>query len=336
MRRCYLQTVSRIHIALIDLSLKHKRIDGGAGIALNNPNHYIEITKTAQCTNKARKVGSSCFEINMDVDEKVVRCVERTIEYVGAEDVCLRINILHSYEKHIGLGSITQMCLGISTGIARLLGRDLDPITAAKICSRAGTSGIGLYSFMYGGFIVDGGHRLGLKKTKPLPSDSIVDIDIPPLIARKPIPEKWRFILIRPLKARKIYGKYEEKIFATYTPIPFEEASNVAYHILMGLLPAIISNDIEEFNYNLRAIQDLGFKKVEWSLQDPLVISLRKVLDEHNIAYGLSSMGPTVYIPCTLDELPELENKLNSILDTRKYMTQIAKGSNQGSQIRCS
>ncbi len=64
----------------------------------------------------------------------------------------------------------------------------------------------------------------------------------------------------------------------------------------MRMLPGIASHDISLFGSSVNAIQKIGFKKVELSLQPPQVIGLLDVLREAGAAgAGLSSFGPAVY-----------------------------------------
>lgn len=64
----------------------------------------------------------------------------------------------------------------------------------------------------------------------------------------------------------------------------------------MQMLPGIIEKDLDLFGSSVNAIQDLGLKKVEHSLQSPLIRELMDALRTTDAAgIGLSSFGPTVY-----------------------------------------
>jgi len=64
----------------------------------------------------------------------------------------------------------------------------------------------------------------------------------------------------------------------------------------MRMLPGIASRDLDLFGSSVNAVQRLGFKKVELSLQPRQVTGLLDLLRESGAAgAGLSSFGPTVY-----------------------------------------
>ena len=62
------------------------------------------------------------------------------------------------------------------------------------------------------------------------------------------------------------------------------------------MLPGIAGRDLDLFGSSINAVQDLGFKKVELSLQPAPVTGLIDVLRRSGAAgAGLSSFGPVVY-----------------------------------------
>ncbi|MEM4138271.1 MAG: beta-ribofuranosylaminobenzene 5'-phosphate synthase, partial [Sulfolobaceae archaeon] len=119
--------LSRIHITLIDLEGKYGRFDGSVGVALKFPRIVVSI--------------GNCEKLQISLPFKIPGyCVE--------ED----------YEPHIGLGRTTQYLLSIAKLAAEYNLKKLSAVELAKLVNRGGTSGIGVYAFEYGGFIVDGGH----------------------------------------------------------------------------------------------------------------------------------------------------------------------------------
>lgn len=322
-RSCVARSVSRIHITLIDLLGDIGRVDGGAGITLENPRFIV----------RARAVeNSSYIDAKGGYGEIVEKCsraiLERICRSCGAE-----VEVIEGYDLHVGLGAVTQLCLSTASCIASSLGISLESLEIARIVNRGGTSGIGVYAFKLGGFIVDGGHRYPHDKHEIGPSD-LVRAPPPPLISRIEIPIDWGFILMRPRKASRIYGDRENMIFREASKISVEEVWRLSHRLLMGLMPSIASKDLEGFARHIREIQDLGFKRIEWSHQDPTVWRLRKTLDELEIPYGLSSMGPTIYIPCIENEC---EETLRSVLKRTDIdiEARITRGRNKGAEIYC-
>ncbi len=64
----------------------------------------------------------------------------------------------------------------------------------------------------------------------------------------------------------------------------------------MRMLPGIAGRDLDLFGSSINAVQNLGFKRVELSLQPAPVTGLLDVLLNAGAAgAGLSSFGPVVY-----------------------------------------
>jgi beta-ribofuranosylaminobenzene 5'-phosphate synthase len=163
----------------------------------------------------------------------------------------------------------------------------------AKITGRGGTSGIGIGSFEYGGFLIDGGHSFGEGRDKDdfRPSSASKGVKPASIIFRHDF--DWDVILIIP-KGEHVYGKKEVDIFKRYCPIPLNEVEKICHLVLMKMMPAIVEKKMEDFGDVVNKLQYLGFKKIELSLQSQIV---KHLIDElHKTAYaGLSSFGPTVY-----------------------------------------
>ncbi|GAY25360.1 hypothetical protein ATG_05630 [Desulfurococcaceae archaeon AG1] len=322
MAKCVTRSVSRLHITLIDLIGRLGRIDGGAGVTLSEPSFVV----SAQILDH----GSIEFSGGMEYRDIAITCANRYLAR-ACRSCGARIEVIRGYELHVGLGGVTQLCLSIAKSLSASMGLDEDPIELAKIVGRGGTSGIGTYSFKLGGFIVDAGHSYPTEKQLIGPSDQVV-APPPPMITRIEIPENWRFVLVRPLGARKIYGDLERRIFEEGRRMPEEEVWRVSHILLMGLIPSVKIGDIELFKRSIGMIQEVGFKKIEWLYQDKSVWSIRKKLLLRGIEHGLSSMGPTIYIPCRENECEEISSYIS---DEKSISLDIVKGSNRGADTIC-
>ena len=87
------------------------------------------------------------------------------------------------------------MCIG--AGINSLFGCSKSNTEIAEIICRGGTSGIGVFGFETGGFIVDGGHDFEKKDREFVPSDAS-RIRPPPVITRCDLPSDWFFVCAIP------------------------------------------------------------------------------------------------------------------------------------------
>ena len=64
----------------------------------------------------------------------------------------------------------------------------------------------------------------------------------------------------------------------------------------MRMLPGVVDHDLDLFGSAVNRIQDLGFKRVEISLQPPEIPCLIEEMRRAGAACaGMSSFGPTVY-----------------------------------------
>ncbi|AWR97690.1 beta-ribofuranosylaminobenzene 5'-phosphate synthase [Acidianus sulfidivorans JP7] len=247
--------LSRIHITLFDLEGKYGRIDGGMGVALSKPRIVIN--------------DGNCTTPNIDGIPRVSICLE--------ED----------YDAHVGLGHTTQYLLSISKLAFEKNGIKKTSYELAKIVKRGTTSGIGVYAFEYGGFIVDGGHSTKVKK-EALPSDFSV-APPPPLILRKDFP--W-YIYVNIPEGKRIFGKEELQAFKQ---AKLEGTDTLSRVVLMEFIPSVVESDLEGALDALGRIQKLGFKKIEVSLQSENVRELMNKMEKIGFPAGLSSFGPAIF-----------------------------------------
>jgi beta-ribofuranosylaminobenzene 5'-phosphate synthase len=275
-----IRTPSRIHISLIDLNGALGRVDGGVGLALEEP--FIEIIAEEADESEGVIVEGSKNERYRDVAKKV-----SSIFNSGG----LKLRVLHEYEPHIGLGSGTQISLAVAKAYAEIYRIDKSVEELAYIVGRGGTSGIGVAAFRVGGFVVDGGHSRNEKKDF-LPS-SASKATPPPLISRLEFPD-WKIFLAVPSK-KGFYGHKEVNLFQENCPIPLEEVRELAHLILMKLLPSVVEEDVQTFGDALWRIQHLGFKKVEVDQYGEKIWNVMGEAREVFPAVGMSSTGPTVY-----------------------------------------
>ncbi|AXI25857.1 hypothetical protein CFE53_00770 [Methanofervidicoccus sp. A16] len=323
-----LKSPSRIHIGLIDLNGSIGRVDGGLGIALDYPNFHIEGKESSEIEIEIEYRGIPEDTLN-NIRDRVFRVSEKVLKYIGEDGIYIKVKDI--IPLHSGLGSGTQMALSTGMLISKVYNKELDIKTLASITGRGGTSGIGVYAFERGGFIVDGGHTFGKGKDKEIfaPSSASKNVRVPPLIFRHDF--KWDIVLTIP-KGENIHGDREVDIFKKYCPVPLEETQRICHIVLMKILPAIVEGDIVSFGEGINKLQYLGFKKVEVGLQKEIV---RNLLGElQRVGYsGLSSFGPTLYSICNGKE------DIRKVVETSKEFFDrigidgeivITKGNNEG------
>jgi len=325
-------TPSRLHFSLIDLNGDLGRVDGGIGLTLKEPN--IEIMLEDSLENRQKKssksskssltksdsltistlmgniilknecrIGSKDADVLVRIENIVQEFIRNLAQTKIKEDSTLKskfpitVRILQYLKPHIGLGSTTQMSLAIAYGIIKLLEIEMDVSTLAKYVKRGGTSGIGFRAFEQGGFILDSGHRFGKGEEKEvfLPS-SVSQANPARTILRTDFPEDWNILLISLHVPAGAANSEEVNIFQRYCPVPVDDVQKICHRILMQLLPGLLEHDLKSFGTALDAIQKVGFKKIEVSLQHPAVRELI-AFEQLNGAkcVGMSSFGPTVF-----------------------------------------
>ncbi|MDP2795877.1 MAG: beta-ribofuranosylaminobenzene 5'-phosphate synthase [Methanoregula sp.] len=287
-RRIVVNTPSRIHVSLIDMHGGSGRVDGGIGIALDEPGILIEVQQSPDI--RVTGCDTATQERVSGIASEVLRQI-----HAGAG---ASITVRSLYPAHTGLGSGSQLALATARAICELYGKNVPVTELARLAGRGGTSGIGTAAFEHGGFIIDGGHHFGPggDKTDFRPSSASRGIRPPPVIARHDFPAEWKILLATPDLPAGASGVREADIFRHHCPVPLSEVQALCHEVLMRMLPGIVERDLELFGSSINAIQHLGFKKVELGLQPPQVSGLLDELRGAGAAgAGLSSFGPTVY-----------------------------------------
>lgn len=285
-----IRTPCRIHCTLIDLNGQLGRIDGGFGVALTAPSMLLE-------------VDDGVSGIQCDARPDALLVLRDIVDKISHKDPSLfqdvKLSLKEYFPSHIGLGSKTQLALAVVTALlkAKKLPERAQIAARARMVERGGTSGVGCIAFEQGGFILDGGHTFGPNAEKQtfLPS-SASKTCMGPLLARFAVPEDWRFVLITPNVRPGAHDQEEVNIFQRFCPIPLADVQALSHLILMQILPSLACGDITRFGHGITTIQQVGFKRIEVSLQADVVRNLLPFLVERGAAgAGMSSFGPTVY-----------------------------------------
>ncbi len=279
---------ARLHLTLIDMNGSSGRVDGGIGIALDDPHVVLEARRstTVEVTGGDRE--------SRERVEQAAHAVLNGLQIPGGAYIALRSTV----QQHVGLGSGTQLALATASALCRLYGREASVRHLAEIVGRGGTSGIGTTAFELGGFILDGGHRFGPSGHKQdfRPSAASRGVRPPPILARHPFPDDWKILLVTPHISAGAHGGAEADIFRRFCPVPLDEVRELCHEVLMRMVPGLVEHDLDLFGSAVNRIQHLGFKKVEIAMQPTLIPSLLDLLCEAGAAgAGMSSFGPTVY-----------------------------------------
>jgi len=287
-RRVIIETPSRLHLGLIDMNGMFGRVDGGIGIALEDPRFLLEARFSGEIA--VRGGDEWCRDTVLSVAGNVLN----QLNIRGG----IEFRIRNHFRQHAGLGSGTQVALATARAICELYNRPHTPREFAILTGRGGTSGIGTGAFESGGFLIDGGHNFGsgMEKTFFSPSGASKGVHPARVTVHHDFPSDWKILLAIPNLPPGASGVQEQDIFSQFCPVPGEEVREICHEILMRMIPGIVEHDLDLFARAVNRIQDLGFKKVELGLQHKDIPALLQVMRKAGAACaGMSSFGPTLF-----------------------------------------
>lgn len=225
----FVEAPARLHFGVLDLRGSLGRRFGGLGAAIPSPSVLLEAAPAADVT-----------ALGPDAD----RAIEYANRFIAYHRLSGGVNlVLHrTIPSHAGLGSGTQLGLAVARAIAELNDLPVDPLELARAVDRGKRSAIGTWTFAHGGFIVEGGRKIGSE-------------EIAPLLARFQVPPSWRCVVAVPPDQRGLSGEAEAKAFEQL-PVPSEhDVERVSHLVLMQLLPALVENDLRSFGQALSMVQ---------------------------------------------------------------------------------
>jgi beta-ribofuranosylaminobenzene 5'-phosphate synthase len=198
------------------------------------------------------------------------------------------VKVNEAVPAHAGLGSGTQLALGIAAGLRTLhrlpVGiRDIHD--DAALLGRGARSGIGIGLFSAGGLVVDGGRG---ETTK-----------VPPIVSQLAFPEPWRIVVVLDPARQGAHGADEAEAFSRLQPMAAADAAHLCRLVLMQALPAAAESDLAAFGSAIGELQTrLGdyFAPAQGGRRfgSPDVAAVLHHLDgEGAFGIGQSSWGPT-------------------------------------------
>jgi beta-ribofuranosylaminobenzene 5'-phosphate synthase len=274
------ETTARLHFGFQNLSLAHERLYGGVGVGLAEPRLTVraEPATTVESPDELRSY------------------IEQAVQALGVEGAT--VELVEGYDRHVGLGSGTQIALAALVAIARAHNKSADPRTCAPKLGRGGRSGVGVATFESGGFVVDVGHPTERFTTAPPGPGSWT---VPEPLGRWTLPDSWRFLLITPDESSGKSGDSEdESIRAIVERADGSIADDIATLLTRRLLPAVVEGDLSAFGASVSRLGRLNgawFADEQGGVYRPPAGQLIDHLGGSQAIFGTgqSSWGPTVY-----------------------------------------
>ena len=263
---------ARLHMGMLDVAEGRARRFGGLGVALSGPAAVVEARPSDDVTAEGPDA------------ERALAVARRAREALGLTGGA-RVRVLEVIPAHVGLGSGTKLALAVTAALAALAGRKPEPEAIARAAGRGARSAVGLWTFVLGGLVVEGGVRPGVEQPAPL-------------LARHAMPDQWRCVLAIPTAEPGLSGRAEEEAFTRLRP-DSDRAALIAQLVLTSLLPGLAEGDLSEFGSALTRVQQLvgeSFASIQGGVFHPRAGALVDTLLRLGAAgAGQSSWGPAVY-----------------------------------------
>jgi beta-ribofuranosylaminobenzene 5'-phosphate synthase len=258
---------ARLHFGMLDPAALGARRFGGFGVGIESPRVVVRVRWAA---GRAGTDSSDAVTVSGSQPDRALTFARRVWSRFGLSG-SVEVNVDESIPPHVGLGSGTKLGLAIACGLAGLAGISAGPEQLAEASGRGARSSVGSWTFAAPGLVVEAGVDEGGW--------------ISPLIARHPMPERWRCVLALPLGVEGLSGDAEERFFGQLRESAHAEPS--------------VSGDIAEFGVALTQIQrEVGsiFTAQQGGLFHPSAAPLVDALHALGVgAVGQSSWGPSVY-----------------------------------------
>jgi predicted sugar kinase len=160
------------------------------------------------------------------------------------------------------------------------------PMELAQSVGRAQRSAVGTYGFVHGGMIAERGK---------LPGEAVSPLD-----ARVPLPEQWRFVLVRPRTTTGLAGLAEVQAFEQLPPVPQSTTDELVCLAREELFPSAAQGDFAPFTAALDRYCNLAgrcFASVQGGTYNgPVLAQLAARMKAcGGGGVGQSSWGPTLF-----------------------------------------
>ncbi|HET6867410.1 MAG TPA: beta-ribofuranosylaminobenzene 5'-phosphate synthase family protein [Solirubrobacteraceae bacterium] len=265
---------ARLHFGMLDPAGIGTRRFGGCGVAVESPRVVVAVRPVSGQEVTGR--GSQA--------ERATAFARRARDAFGHRGG-VEVEIREAIPPHVGLGSGTKLGLAVALGVAELAGVSAGPQQLADASGRGARSSVGSWTFAAPGLVVEAGVRGGGS--------------ISPLVARHPMPDRWRCVLALPDGDEGLSGDAEERFFSLLHQEGTAIEPPVSRLLLTALLPGLVTADIDEFGAALTEIQrEIGsmFAAQQGGVFHPRAAPVVDALHALGVgAVGQSSWGPAVY-----------------------------------------
>ena len=287
---------ARLHFGMLDPAGIGARRYGGCGVAIESPRVAVALSP---------RPAEEVIARGPDAD-RAAAFARRARTAFGLRGG-VEVEVREAIPPHTGLGSGTKLGLAIARGVAELAGVSAGPEELADASGRGARSSVGSWTFAAPGLVVEAGVR---------DHDSIS-----PLVARHPMPDRWRCVLALPLGVEGLSGNAEDRFFSLLQADGHAIEPRVSRLVLTALLPGLVTEDIDEFGAALSEMQrEIGsmFAARQGGVFHPRAAPVVHALGTLGVgAVGQSSWGPSVYgIVDSPERAADVADRLRAAVDT--------------------
>ncbi len=233
---------ARLHLGFLDLNGGLGRRFGSLGLALTAPQTRLVLRRAARPEVAGPEAARAAHAL---------RVMQDALGITAAHALLIET----AMPAHAGLGSGTQLALAVAAALRHLHGLPADLAADAARLGRGARSGIGIALFAAGGLVLDGGRPGPVDAGAAAGKTGPVRSGVPPLLARLPVPEDWRVLLLLDPQRAGLAGAAEHGAFATLPKMPATTAAALCRLALMGVLPALAEGDLAAFGAALTELQ---------------------------------------------------------------------------------
>lgn len=294
----------RIHFGLADMGAASRRMYGGSGISINA--FYV----------RAEAKESDSFDlctsgyISSRTRENIVKAVENA-KSRGLATTC-KLSVHSDIPQHVGLGSSTQVILTVLESLSGLFHWALSAYEMIELSGRGRTSLVGAATHFFGGLCVDAGQSYHEGVTYE-PSHNPGHRRPALYVGCWDFPANWKVSLFGIELSPSLDTNIEQSFMAQNAPTSKTVGLKTISALYHGILPALIETDYSAFFESLKILNTIGFEKKVLEIQPKVIARILKELWENNVAAGVSSFGPTIFVIHTDDMM----NQISSL--SRKY-----------------
>jgi beta-RFAP synthase len=324
-----LRTASRLHFGLISLPeqpaawsdrlgrpVLPARCFGGVGLMVESPGLVLHVEPAA----------AWCAEGPLaDRALTFARRFAGTLEEDAPERTLppCRLVVESAPREHVGLGTGTQLALGVARLLAQAWGLDLATDDLARRVGRGERSALGVHGFAQGGFLVDAG--------------KLAHTAVAPLVARVEFPAAFRVVLVLPRQSTGLYGKSERSAFARLTA-PAGTTEALCRLVLLGMLPALVEQDVQAFGealFDFNARVGEVFAPVQGgTYASGLTAEVIDFIRRQGVpGVGQSSWGPGVFAVTDEARAAHLADRLRAVVAADVAEVQVSRACNMGAGL---